>query len=183
MGEGRGENGLALLFKELNFKIGAEIGVQAGNYTEVLCKTIPGLKLYGIDAWEVYEGYKDIRGGQKEYDDNYKEAQKKTKSFDCELIKKWSMEAVKDFKDNSLDFVYIDGNHDFPHITEDINAWEKKVRIGGIVAGHDFARSNKERLKIHVKDVVHAWTCSHQINPWFVITGDRSPNWMWVKVK
>lgn len=178
---GGGREGLAILFKELGFKVGAEVGVRRAEYSEVLGRVIPGLKLYGVDAWTVYEGYRDILGGQDEYDINLKIAKERTAFFDCTLIKKWSMDAVKDFADESLDFVYLDANHDFPHVTEDINAWEKKIKIGGIISGHDFARSNQDRLKIHVKDVVQAWTRSHRISPWFVITGDSSPNWMYIK--
>ena len=37
---------------------------------------------------------------------------------DCKLIKKLSMKAVRDFEDESLDFVYLDGNHAFEYITE-----------------------------------------------------------------
>ena len=180
---GRGEAGLALLFKKLGFKIGAEIGVQRAEYSEVLGRVIPGRKLYGIDAWTIYEGYRDILGGQDRYDANFEIAKERTAFFDCVLIKKWSMDAVKDFKDESLDFVYLDANHDFSHVAEDINAWEKKIRIGGIISGHDFARSNQYRLTIHVKDVVRAWVSAHQISPWFVIIGDSSPNWMWVRTK
>lgn len=172
---------LANLFKELDFKVGAEIGVQRGEYTEVLLKTVPDLKLYGIDAWIAYEGYHDIRGGQKEYDVNYETAKQKTASFDCQLIKKWSMDAVKDFAVESLDFVYIDGNHDFEHCTEDIAHWGKKVKKDGIIAGHDFARCNRPSLKLHCKDVVQGWTYAYGIKPWFVLSKDRSPNWMWFK--
>jgi hypothetical protein len=174
---------LAHLFKELGYKIGAEIGVQRAEYSEVLLNLIPGLELFGIDAWIAYEGYHDILGGQREYDLNYQTAKQKTSLFDCHLIKKWSMDAVKDFKAGSLDFVYIDGNHDFEHCTEDIAHWGKKVKIGGIISGHDFARSNRPRLKIHCKDVVQGWTYAYGIKPWFVLTKDRSPNWMWIKEK
>jgi predicted O-methyltransferase YrrM len=48
------------------------------------------------------------------------------------------MEAVKDFKDESLDFVFIDGNHQYSYVLEDITEWSKKVRSGGIVSGHDY---------------------------------------------
>lgn len=55
------------------------------------------------------------------------------------VIKKDSIIASKDFSDNSLDFVYIDGNHSYECVKEDLNAWWPKVRKGGILAGDDYA--------------------------------------------
>lgn len=43
---------LAMLFAELKFNVGAEIGVERGLYSEILCKTNPGLHLYSIDPWK-----------------------------------------------------------------------------------------------------------------------------------
>ena len=177
-----GRSGLANLFKELGFTEGAEIGVYSGEYTEVLCRAIPGSKIFGVDAWEKYKGYFDVKGKQERYDRIYEQAKARLAPYDCRLIKKWSMDAVKDFADESLDFVYLDGNHDFSHVTEDIHAWEKKIKKGGIVSGHDFLRSNSSSLTIHVEDVVRAWTAAHRIHPWFVITGDEGcPSWMYIK--
>ena len=49
-----------------------------------------------------------------------------------------SVEAAKHFKDNSLDFVFIDADHSYESIKEDIIAWLPKVKEGGILAGHDY---------------------------------------------
>jgi hypothetical protein len=87
------------------------------------------------------------------------------------------MDAVKDYPDQSLDFVYIDGNHEFSHVAADIAAWVKKVRRGGILAGHDYRRTTN--LVCHVVDVVNAWTYSHKIKPWFLTSKDI-PGWFWV---
>jgi predicted O-methyltransferase YrrM len=175
-------NDLAVLFKELGFKIGAEIGVFSGAYSEILCQTITGLELYCIDAWTKYEGYHDVRGEQERYDRIYEQAKTRLSSFNCHLIKKWSMDAVNDIPDESLDFIYIDGNHDFEHCTEDITSWSRKVRSGGIISGHDFRTCNSDILKIQVQDAVTAWTNTHQISPWYVLVKDKkSPSWMWYK--
>ena len=170
---------LPKLLKELDFKIGAEIGVLRGWWSENLFSYIPDLKLYGIDKWKCYPTYRDFKS-QKQLDEYHKEAKKKLKKFDCKLIKKWSMDAVKDFDDESLDFVFIDGNHSFEYVTNDIAEWSKKVKKGGIVAGHDFYRS-RSRILIHVKDVVPAWAYAHSIHPWFVLCGNKGKSWMWVK--
>ena len=174
--------GLPRLFKELGFKAGAEIGVLQGKYSKVLCRAIPELKLYSIDAWRDYRPYGDFRG-QEKFDVIYEEVKTRLAPYNCEVIRKLSMDAVKDFEDESLDFVFIDANHAFEYVTEDIAGLSKKVRKGGIVSGHDFFRSGGRMRHINVKDVVQAWTYSHKIKTWFVIgkKEDKYPSWMWVK--
>lgn len=53
-------------------------------------------------------------------------------------IKSISWEAAKIYKDNSLDFVFIDAAHDYESVKKDLNAWFDKVKIGGVFAGHDY---------------------------------------------
>jgi predicted O-methyltransferase YrrM len=52
-------------------------------------------------------------------------------------IKLFSTEASKMFKDQSLDIVYIDGDHSHAAVMEDIKHWLPKVKEGGYIAGHD----------------------------------------------
>lgn len=49
-----------------------------------------------------------------------------------------SVEASKLYDDNSLDFVFIDANHTYEFIRDDIKVWYPKVKKGGILAGHDY---------------------------------------------
>jgi len=169
--------GLPELLKDLGYTIGLEVGVETGQYSEQLCKAIPKLKLYSVDAWTAYQGYRDYVS-QEELDGFYATATERLAPYGATLIKGWSVETAKTFADASLDFVYIDGNHTFEYVAADIAAWWPKVRPGGILAGHDFRRSNAGNC--HVKDVVQAWAYSHHIKPWFVISHDKSPSWMWV---
>jgi len=165
-----GRNQLAELFAEWGFTEGAEIGVESGAYSEVLCKANPKLHLNCIDAWTVYHGYRDYTRPET-IAGFYENAQKTLSQYNTTLVRKFSMDAVKDFKDESLDFVYIDGNHTFQFVTNDIVEWSKKVKQGGIIAGHDYHRYLKRR-QIHVVEVLNAFTSAYEINPWFV-TGSR----------
>ena len=179
---------MAQTLGELGFTEGAEIGVAEGVHAKVLFDNIPGLKLACVDAWEHYPGYDEYEN----IDDVYRQAQQRLKDYDCQLIKKFSMDAVKDFKDESLDFVYIDGAHDFKSVADDICEWTKKVKIDGVVFGHDYKRTGKPgRPRVDVKDVVPAYMYSHAIIPWFVLTNDiydhpggwSNPGWMFVRIE
>jgi glycosyltransferase involved in cell wall biosynthesis len=174
-----GRDDLPGLFAELGYKVGAEIGIERGLYSEKLCQA--GLRLYAIDAWTAYSGYRE-HVSQSKLDRFYNETRDRLAGYDHQLIRCFSMDALKLIPDGSLDFVYIDGNHEFRHATDDTDGWGKKVRVGGIIAGHDFRRNKRKAYRCHVKDVVHAWTYSHEISPWFITGGDRrSKSWFWVK--
>lgn len=132
---------LAELFHELDYKVGVEVGVAAGDYSAVILRANPQLKkMYGVDPFQPYKGYKDfVRLGT--FDSLEKKAENLLSGFtNYTFIKEFSVDAVKQFEDESLDFVYIDGNHAEPYVSQDIDIWSKKVRKGGIVSGHDYAR-------------------------------------------
>lgn len=188
-----GRDQLAELFAELKFKKGVEIGVDKGIYSEILLKANPQLQLTSIDPWRAsaYEqGIPGINYRQKYYDDSYKEAKKRLSPYKkSKIVRKKSLTAVKDFKDNSLDFVYIDGNHNFINVTNDIHEWSKKVKVGGIISGHDFAYFPSLKHN-HVKHVVLAYTKAYGIKPLFIVGAytydkgiirDKMRSWFWVK--
>ncbi len=121
-------------------------GVEVGSYEGLFAKSILEKwsgKLYLIDIWNEIS--------EKEY--NYKENNKSyhtiiNKCVDhinnhqdrCFLIRAASLNAVDLFNDESLDFVYIDANHQYDFIKQDISLWYPKVRKGGIIAGHDYLK-------------------------------------------
>jgi hypothetical protein len=67
-------------------------------------------------------------------------------SFDDRMIKFKFVEKIKDsslnasgkFEDRSIDVVYIDGDHRYEAVVQDIKKWLPKVKPGGYLAGHDY---------------------------------------------
>lgn len=176
---GRREHGLAGLFRDLGFTVGAEIGVERGIYSKSLLDIIPNLKLYCVDAWLNFPDYRYNYGEKTE--NYYEETKRRLSGYNAEIIRGLSTDVVKQFPDESLDFVFIDANHEFRHVVDDIDDWSRKVRMGGIVSGHDFRRMKAPEEVIHVKDVIPAWCFAKRIHNWWVFTGDRGPSWFWVK--
>lgn len=183
---------LALLFNELNFTVGAEIGVESGAYSDVLLSSNIGLTLYSIDAWKSYRGYRD-HTSQVKLDGFYANTQARLAKYGERSIiwKKSSADALHDIPDGSLDFVYIDANHAFFNVAFDIHHWLPKLRVGGIISGHDY-KKHKEGINIHVKQVVNAYIDSYFIKPVFIVGSDAKPegsrrddsrSFFWVKVK
>jgi len=176
-----GRNDLAKLFYELGFTKGTEIGVLLGRYSAVLCFYNKNLKLYSIDPFQEMKEYNDIKT-QAQWDEFYKWTKKRIKPYNCELIREKSMDALKLFKDKSLDFVYIDGNHAFTSEANDIHGWGKKVRLGGIISGHDYIQYRYKSCS-HSWEVVNAYIQAYRIRPLFIIgkNKDKIRSWFWVK--
>jgi len=178
---------LAKWFGEWGFKRGAEIGVEAGLYSEALCKLNPALELFCIDAWLKLEYRYWVTSRRVE---GYRlQAIERLSPYNCHFIRKWSMDAVKDFKDGELDFVYIDADHTYEATMNDIIEWGKKVRSGGVISGHDYIhRGGQSEHK--VIEAVNHYTRENKVSPWFVLGSkakqpgeirDQCRSWMWVK--
>ena len=168
----RGNRGtMATVFGELGYTVGAEIGVKYGNNAMSLCDHNPDLHLYCIDPWAPYD-----RVSQARQDRIYANAMKNLKGYPVTIIRKPSLEALLDFEDDSLDFAYIDGAHDFDNAMMDIICWSRKVRRGGVVAVHDYMAG----FGAGVMWAVNSYTHCHNIGVWFV-TREREPTALWVK--
>ena len=165
---------------EMGFKVGAEVGVAQGIHAQTLCESIPGLKLYCVDVWERYKGYLEYTNRIRQY---HRQALRVLEPYDCEFIKKFSMDAVTDFEDRSLDFVYIDAAHDMKNVACDLWEWSKKVRYGGIVFGHDykFYDGVTNKYTVHVRHTVQCYCYVKHIDPWFEVKIPREASWMFVR--
>ena len=187
-----GRDELPKFLFEMGCRVGVEIGVNQGEFGIKLCEA--GLKVYGVDPYVTYLGYKN----PKSYESHYGEAVANLKGYDYTIIKKFSMNALADFKDESLDFAYIDGNHFLPYIAADIFGWDAKLRRGGIMSGHDYAfvigigerKTPKVYDGIHVKAAVDACAYIMRVDRLYVL-GEKIPkkeekrdkwrSWFWIK--
>ena len=166
---------LPALFKSLGFKKGVELGVSWAQNIIGFCEA--GFEIYGIDPWKdsrdnTYRKIVSISGGRT-VDEVYEMAKERTAKYpNCKLIRKLSMDALDDFEDGSLDFIYIDANHFFGYVAMDLMQWSKKVRKGGIIAGHDYFSTEGVSIVRHVGNVVDAFVKSYEI-PNFWVLGSK----------
>ena len=83
-------DGLSAVFRDLGFTSGAEIGVEQGVFSESLLKDNPGCKLYAVDAWKAYRGYRD-HTRQGKLDRFYESAKTRLASYNVEIVRKFSV--------------------------------------------------------------------------------------------
>jgi len=164
-------NNLAELLGSLGFTFGAEIGTQRGLFSKVLFEGIPNLSLTCVDPWAEY-----YAASQQRQDAIYDLAVKNLQGLNVTFLRKPSLEGVKEFADETLDFVYIDGDHLFDAVVQDIIAWMPKIKLGGIMALHDY----HTEVGADVMMAINAYTHCHDIRPWYV-TREQLPSAYWVK--
>jgi len=164
-------NRLVERFAEFGLDEGAEIGVDTGRFSLKMLNANPDLKLLCVDPWNT-RAQRPIRTG----DARFAEATKRLAGGRATLVRDFSVEASADVPDQSLDFVYIDGDHRFGPVMKDILFWLPKIRYGGIIAGHDYYRWRGAG----VVNAVDAYTQAHDVHEWFV-TDEKRGSWFWVK--
>ena len=168
--------GLAQWFASWGLKTGVEIGVRDGEFSEILLTSIPGLKLFCVDPWSTTDKSTTLIG-QEQQDIHYQVCMKRLSQYSgAKIMKMTSMQAVHEFADQSIDFVYIDGSHEFDDIMMDVIEWSKKVRTDGIVSGHDYYRFRNAGIV----QAIDLYTYMHKIDEWF-LTDDHTPSFFWAK--
>ncbi|KAG2491640.1 hypothetical protein HYH03_010011 [Edaphochlamys debaryana] len=137
----RTRNDIAALLEQKGFKTGVELGVQRGHYSLHNLNVWKSCeKYYLVDIWAHQVNYDDLANVPQHVQDSlYIETQKTLEAFKAKTVflRNYTSEAVKYIPDN-LDFVYVDARHDYCGVWEDLTLYWPKVRVGGIIAGHDY---------------------------------------------
>lgn len=143
---------LVELFNELGLtNKGVEIGVFLAEFSEQILKGWAAGKLYLVDPWGPCEAYTDYLQCTPEVgEERYQQALQRLQQFPrerWEIVREHSPGAANRFEDESLDWIYIDGNHSYEAVKADLAGWYPKVARGGIVAGHDYVNALPDRIR------------------------------------
>lgn len=114
--------------------IGAEIGVLYGKNSQNILDNLSIEKLYLIDTWNDYGKADNSYNHQEAYNEVVRKFNNDSR---VQILRGYSIEKAKDIPNNSLDFAYIDANHSYDFVYQDLCIWTTKVKNNGIVAGHD----------------------------------------------
>ena len=131
------------LIRELGFGFangnGVEVGTFKGEFSKEIMKNWGGT-LFMVDVWRgLGEEYKDS-SNHNTHTNAYAEAMKNIEGYeDRAIMVRGTSEVTSEmFEDESLDFVYIDANHAYDFVVQDIELWYPKVKPNGYLLGHDY---------------------------------------------
>jgi len=158
--------------------IGAEIGVLNGATATKILESCPNVVHIMIDPWSIVnidESYKnsgaeEVKQEQAWFEENYRVALEDTEPYKDRrrIMRKKSVEAAFEIKDESLDYAFIDGDHSYEGVKRDITLWWPKVKKGGWIGGHDW---KSERHPDVTYAVVDSFVEPHETDTdktWFV---------------
>jgi hypothetical protein len=118
----------------------AEIGVREGLNAVRILEKLDVKCIYLIDNYPIYDDGGVIRENE-EQETHYKEMFENLHPYfkKSVLIHQPSTFASSLFTDRFFDVVYIDGDHSYENVKNDLAIWWNKVKIGGFLTGHDYA--------------------------------------------
>lgn len=162
--------------------IGVEVGVYDGRLSEYLLACRDDLTLYMVDRWKevgVDHRYRRsnsqiAQGGQHLFDAAYDRTQSRTRRYRdrAVMVQGESVSVALRFR-NNLDFVFIDADHSYEGVREDIIAWFPKLKPGGLLCGHDWDHPDHAG-EWGVREAVEEFVVEH---PEYTIVTGRNRTW------
>lgn len=153
------------LVKARGLTSGAVVGVGFGGQCESLLEYRGIDSLTGVDPYQVDQPEGETALTTHDMDRIHDLALDRLARFGrrFELIRQSSKKASSRIDDASLDFVYIDTPQDFAGVAANLGTWLNKVRIGGIIAGHDDNHPDRPDVQQAVDGFFQrlGWTVHH----------------------
>lgn len=159
---------------------GVEVGVFRGGFSKHILKHWDGTLLYSVDPWiHQFDAKLDVSNAdqleQNEHFNVCREALREFKMRSC-IVRKTSVDAANVIVD-TLDFVYLDARHDYRSVWSDLQVWWPKVRLGGVLAGHDYKNSFVRKNLVEVKRAVDNFFIVEDREV-LTTTDDNLPSWV-----
>lgn len=130
--------------------VGVEIGVWKGGFSSMVLEKVKPSKYHLIDPWVHFDGAEydqawyggDDPDGQAKMDRIYQGVLDQfAGEIDAGTVvvhKGLSSEVASEFEDEYFDWVYIDGNHLYEFVRDDLELYYPKVKPGGLITGDDY---------------------------------------------
>lgn len=134
------------LLPKIQNGIFVEIGTHTGYFADKILSTTNDSTLYCIDPYMRYDNYHDaINGGtgDKYYNDTVNFL--KSKYGDRVIFIRELSSAAIGLIPNNVDFVYIDGNHQYEFVYNDLELYYPKVKSGGYIMGDDAVDTDESK--------------------------------------
>jgi predicted O-methyltransferase YrrM len=169
-----------------------EVGVQRGNNFKKLIEHNPSLAV-AVDHWMPEHTYTIRPDGhlvgnkhtQEETDGWYENLKKEmaNKPF-IKICRGFAHEVVRQFEDETFDLVYIDADHVYESVSQDIADWYPKVKAGGYLCGHDYIenkiRKDGKNTEFGVIRAVDEFVKNNDIETFFIL---KKPFSAWGLIK
>ena len=144
-----------------------EVGVSTALLAEHLLRTRPDIEWHGVDPWArraeqraCYVASGDTHAQLSDADtlEHWRIARVRLDPFGERAVihREWSPEAAARFEQETVDLVFLDGDHSYDGVKADLEAWWPVIKRGGWIGGHDW-KNPDTRFRFGVAEAVEAW--------------------------
>jgi len=156
---------------------GIEIGVAKGDNALSILQELPIEELILIDPYIPYED----TSGSTDYSAEYATARAKLAAYPQVVwLRKTSESAGKELRsEEAVDFVYIDGNHSFEFVKNDITLYYPLITNNGIIGGHDYTPFYDSVMRAVNEFAEQTELGLHSVLPdwWFIARHEKHQEW------
>lgn len=123
-------------------ELGTHYGTSLWSFSQAIKDNGLNTEIFSIDTWkgEKHAGFY----GEEVFETVNEIKNKYYNKINLKLKRQTFDEALKDFKDNSIDILHIDGLHTYEAVKHDFENWVSKVKDGGIILFHDIMVSRDD---------------------------------------
>lgn len=135
-----------------NLKI-VELGVFRGEFAEEIYKRMSPSELYLVDIWHGTFGSGDKDGNNHTVIPNMEEVffslrEKYKRHSNVHVIKKTTIDFLQSCSDNYFDMIYIDADHTYNAVLQDLELSFNKIKNMGILSGHDYYENGQVKKAV-----------------------------------
>lgn len=135
----------------------AEVGVNRGDFSELILKITEPERLHLIDVWNSAMYPESLL---KEVCTRFR---KPVHDGKIQIHRKLSLSAADDFENSYFDWIYLDADHSYDSVSRELVKYAGKIKRDGIIAGHDYTQGNWEGLcRYGVVEAVNEFCVKHE---------------------
>lgn len=166
-------------------RVWAEVGVWKGSFSQRILTVCEPSELHLIDPWRFMPQYPVRQYGGAAADSQatmnhiYRWVIRRFSHSPAVTVhRQTSAEACENFPDGYFDYVYIDGDHSYEFVLQDLRLWAPKVRCGGALLGDDYRWNHESGRSVEraVQDfVAESGSSLSLVHTQFIIRAPAAP--------
>lgn len=159
-------------FTERQLLRGIEIGVEKAENALSILQELSIERLFLIDPYIPYE---DALGHADFSADSITAHAKLAEYPQVVWLRKTSESAIKDLQEEDFDFVYIDGNHSYESVKQDLTLYYPLIKNNGLIGGHDYTPYYESVMRAVNEFAEEARLELHTVFPdwWFIVRHEK----------
>jgi hypothetical protein len=128
------------VIREHKLEAGVEVGVGFGGHAEAILEQTEVTELVGVDPYEHRAGYDDpMNLPPEQFEHLFWYVMGRLSRFGPRYTHlRGTSQQAANVLNVEIDFAYLDGDHSYEGVRQDLSLWYPKVRAAGIIGGHDY---------------------------------------------